>query len=441
MTDARKLILFRIVLGCFAIVDLVLLFFWVHDRWFFEEPEGRFLLTALDGITLRAGQVAVILSVLVGIYAGVLLRSEEVEQKFVNSLRFLTRGQNALMGTILALFAAGLILGYLFFVGPRFYPAIAQGGSAVLVTPDGSEIYVADERHGVVLWKDLAEPHAEFQEIPIGQETGTGWVQGQPTRLAFVRQTEQILVTDVKFNTVVVIERRTHRPRHIIAGVGFAPRFVVVTPDGHKAYVSSEQPIPTGNIAVIDLTEPAYPKLKDTKISVPSPEGMAIRGRQLYIATQSGAGHDPVFIVDTATDSIVDWVHDFAVGVNLTIVGSDGRKIYVARGNYPLPGATRRSPLGVIDLSAQQPQARKSIALGFNISWVAVTNDGATALVVNDNQITAIDTTTDKVLGSVPLSSGTTGLAVTGFRVYAWLPDEPRLFTFDVRSLVPAVRD
>jgi DNA-binding beta-propeller fold protein YncE len=219
--------------------------------------------------------------------------------------------------------------------------------------------------------------------------------------------------------------------------VGFAPRSIVVTPDGRKAYVSSEQPIPTGQIAIIDLLAKPYPRLEAEKIDVPSPQGMAIRGRRLYVATQSGANHDAVFVVDTATDRILDWIPGFAVGEATAIAGTTGNRLYVTRGNFPLSDDPGKSPLGVLDISGRRLTLRPAIPLDFDITLIAVTEDGRTVLVVNGRRLTAVDAVRDQVRLSVALAATPAGIAISRNRVYAWIPDTSQLFTFDLRSLLP----
>ena len=449
-TRSEKL-LTRAVLGL-VFLDVSLLFFVVHDRWFFERPEGEFLLTALDATTLRIGQILVVVAILIGLYAGVMPSTETIEQKLLDALRLVTRRSLVMFFLTVLLSASAITLIVLFYDGPRFFPRISQGSSELLITPDGSEIYLALRERGTVLWQDLQSPHAEpetieigqgphgeLQSIQVGQETGT-WTPGQPSQLAYVAPTDQILVTDLKFNSVVVISRRTHRPVHIISGVGFAPRSIVVTPDGQKAYVASEQPIPTGQIAIIDLLAKPYPQLQDKKISVPSPEGMTIRGRRLYVATQSGANHDAVFLVDTTNDHILNWIPGFAVGETPAVVGSAGNKLYVTRGNFPLAGNPTKTPLGVLSISSDALKALASIPLDFNITVMTVTEDGRTAVVANGNRLTAIDADEDQERLSVTLRGGPTGLAISHNRVYAWIPQMSQLFTFDLRSLLPGAK-
>lgn len=422
-----------------VVINLTLLILVVHDRLFFEEPERQFLLTALDQATLRVGQVLVLVSILVGLYAGAMPSTEALGQRFLNALRLLTNNGLLSVGcvAILTISAAGLI--YLFLSGARFFPKISQGSSSILVTPDGSEMYVALESKGVVLWQQLQAPHSRSREIRIGaeindsnsidvgQENASLWTPGQPSQLAYVPQADQILVTDVKFNSIVVISRRTHAPVHIISGVGFAPRSIVVTPDGHKAYVASEQPIPTGQISVIELLAEPYPQLKVLRIGVPSPEGMAIRGRRLYVATQSGAGQDALFVVDTATDRILDWVPGFAVGIKVAVAGEAGKKLYVSRGHS----------VGVLKIAGRKLQLGRSIPLDTSTTAIAVTQDGRTALVANGRRLTAIDTDSDEVRLSVDLAAAATGVAISDNRAYAWIPEAGQLFTFDIRSLLP----
>jgi len=419
-------------------VNLLLLLLVVHDRWFLEEPEGHFFLTVLDASTLRIGQVLVLISILVGLYIGVMPSTDVLGQRFLNVLRLLTSERVALVALSVGLTLSSIGLAYLFFSGARFYPVISQGSSSVLITPDGLEMYFTAEADGAVFWQDLQTPHAKYesirigrngdlQAVQVGQETGSLWTPGQPSQLAYVPHADQILVTDVKFNSIVVISRRTHRAVHIISGVGFAPRSIVVTPDGRKAYVGSEQPIPTGQIAVIDLLAKPYPQLEETKISVPSPEGMAIRGRRLYVATQSGAGHDAVFVVNTVTDRILDWVPGFAVGIKLAVVGQAGKKLYVSRGHS----------LGVVDLSMRKLRQSLSIALDTSTTVIGVTEDGRTALVANGTRLTAIDTDHDAVRLSVDLPAAANGIAISKNRAYALIPQAGQLLTFDIRSLLP----
>jgi DNA-binding beta-propeller fold protein YncE len=418
-----------VLLWSLIAANLVLLFMVAHDRWFLEEREGRFLLTLLDAATQRVGQIFVVVSILVGLYAGSIPSTEALEQRTLNILR-LWASQRLLLTSEVVLTIAAFGLAYLFLNGARFFPKIAQGSSSVLITPDGAELYIARENDGVVSWQDLQAPRREMHSIEIGQNTESKWTPGKPAQLAYVPQADQILVTDLRFNSVVVISRRTHQPIHTISGVGFAPRSIVVTPDGHKAYVASEEPIPTGQIAVIELLAKPYPQLDVIKISVPSPEGMAVRGRRLYVATQSGAGQDAIFVVNTATDRIVNWVPGFAVGIKIAVVGHDGRKLYVSRGNA----------LSVLNISRGKLVPGESISLEPTAAAIAVADDGRTALVANGSRITAIDTEHDKVCLSTPnLGPGNVGIAVSQNRAYAWIQaaDRNQLYLFDIRSLLP----
>lgn len=430
-------------------IDLLLLFFVVHDHWFFEEPEWDFLQTVLDRVTSRLGQGLVGVSILASLYAGLKRSPEDLGRWILRLLRRLTHHVSVLSG--LALAGAGLA--YLFFSGVRFHPPISQDSSSVLITPDGSEAYVAlavGENEGVVLWRELKTPetgcgvmsisadeeHA-WHAVKIGQETGKQepftWTAGRPAQLAYVPRTDQILVTDELFNSIVVISRRSHRAVHIISGVGFAPRSIVITADGHKAYVSSEQPLPEGRIAVIDLLSQPYPRLTGTAISVPAPQGMAIRGRRLYVATEAGAGRDPVFMVNTTTDRVLDWLPGFATGLKVAIGGESGERLYVTHGL-----------LGAINISGRKLQLGHAPALAAT-GVIAVTEDRRTVLLDSGSQLTEFDANTNKIGASVAVelkpSTGTPpGLAISGGRAYAWSPGEGNLYTFEVNSPPPFCR-
>jgi hypothetical protein len=81
----------RAVLVILLAADIILALVLIHDSWFFEQPESSFLLSALDFITLRVGQVVLILSIALGIFAGTILSNEQLAQLFVVEVSELIR--------------------------------------------------------------------------------------------------------------------------------------------------------------------------------------------------------------------------------------------------------------------------------------------------------------------------------------------------------------
>ncbi len=75
-----------------------------------------------------------------------------------------------------------------------------------------------------------------------------------------------------------------------------------------------------------------------------TPEGLAIDAgsNRVYVASQSGYGEDPVFVIDTISDSILqaETITGMAVGASVA-VSPKHNKLYVARANFPFNGGSR----------------------------------------------------------------------------------------------------
>lgn len=110
--------------------------------------------------------------------------------------------------------------------------------------------------------------------------------------------------------------------------------------------MSQEQPIPQGTISVIDISG-RQAVLSGLIKGVGCPEGLAVSrdGRRLYVASQCACGHDPLFVIDTATDKVIASVPNLEVGGALVIT-PDSRRLYVGRANqgFSLIGLDEKQP-------------------------------------------------------------------------------------------------
>jgi YVTN family beta-propeller protein len=107
----------------------------------------------------------------------------------------------------------------------------------VAVSPDGSKLYVANERSDTVSAIATAT-NAVTATIPVGR---------QPFGAAVSPDGSNIYVTNKGSDTVSVIAEATNTVTATIP-VGHSPAGVTVTPDGSKAYVVNEG---SGSVSVI----------------------------------------------------------------------------------------------------------------------------------------------------------------------------------------------
>jgi len=264
-----------------------------------------------------------------------------------------------------------------------------------------------------------------------------------------------IFVTDTASNAVHVIDANFNTVNSRSLAVGRAPRALAITPDLKKLFVSNEQPIPNGSITVFDISsdKPEDFHFVSTIGQVKCPEGLSISpdGRWLYVATQCSGGEDPVLVIDTATNAIVNEIRKLAVGTSVT-VSRDGRQLYVGRGNFPCtrpdpsePG----SPFSIVNLKDYQIS---SFCLRTSVGVIALSRDAKQRylFVANGNRLTVFDT--DKLadgknlqallaspspyLTDIPLEASVSGIGVADDNsVYAYLPQSRRLFIYSPPGL------
>jgi len=305
----------------------------------------------------------------------------------------------------------------------------------LVLNPDKTEIYVADQdaqQLVVFATSPLKKRHA----IPLPDK---------PWQVAVTPDGGEIWISSIASGVVMVLDHATYQ---LIARLqtGVNPHWIAITPDGKKAYVSNEGPVPNGSISVIDVI---HHKIVRTIVGVNCPEGLDIAKdtKLLYVATQCGDQHDPVFVVSIITDEVLreQTIFDMAVGGALAVT-PDGTKVYVARSNFrwlgPFPwwdfARRDRTPLGVIDVSfVGRPKVMGNIVLRTSVSCIAITRDGKYALVGNANDIAIINTETDKVVNTVRLSSAADGIAFGADDwVYVTVPQQGQLIVFSLKGLV-----
>jgi len=188
---------------------------------------------------------------------------------------------------------------------------------------------------------------------------------------------------------------------------------------------------------VVDLIEH---KIIGTITNVNCPEGSVISpdGTRLYVVTQCGAGQDPVFVIDTTTDTVLTHIPGLAVGLTLAI-SPDGGKLYVGRGGFTTRDSASSRVVTVKDQLSVITTADNRIVetLQMTVRALAFTSDGKHLLVGSDKAIKIISTATYAVVNTIPLGTSPTGIAITkDNKAYVWLPEENRLFLLGLGGLL-----
>lgn len=309
--------------------------------------------------------------------------------------------------------------------------------SAILITPDSRELYYVNESDGKIIVVDNM-PHAGGGLKPKAViDVNRSGSAAHPQRLALNPYTNVLYVTDPLSDEIIVIDRGHNNEIETRIPVGRLPRSIVFTPNGDTAYVSNEGPIPQGTISIIDAR---HHRVIRTIRGINTPEGLAIDpvNHRIYIASQSGYGEDPVFVIDTVQNKVLEdeTIENMAVGVSVAI-SSKHHKLYVARGNFRIRDANTDkigSPLSIVDVVTRK-EIRTHI-LETSVNFAVLTPDEDYVLVSNGENISIVSTATDAILKSFNFATSPLGIAISKENaVYVLLPG-PQVKLFGLSGLV-----
>ena len=308
--------------------------------------------------------------------------------------------------------------------------------STIVITPDGSEIYLCDESGGRIRRFGSSTGKNELPSIDVG---------GHPHRMLVGPRSGNIYVLDSQGSRVVVINPRTEEITYALTYVGHVSNSFALTPDERKLYISNEQPSPQATVTVVNLRRPDHQVHYIEGFNCP--EGLAIvpDGSKLYVSTQCGAQHDPILVVDSQTDQIKKTIGDFAVGTADLAVANRGKRVYVSRGmSTPedKDGNILNVPaqISAIDTVRDEKVESEKLATG---NAFAVTPDSKFLLFANGTSIEIVNTETRAT------RSITVGLPIAGIAVgkpnrnsstlvcYAWCPDRNFIFFTGLTGLLP----
>jgi YVTN family beta-propeller protein len=212
----------------------------------------------------------------------------------------------------------------------------------------------------------------------------------------------RVYVTNVKSNSVSVIDTATNTVVGTPVPVGKEPRGIAISPDGTAAYVSNFR---DDTISVIDTNTNTVTN------TIPLRTGQARKGPQGIAVAPDGAtvyvvnGFDnSVSVIDAASKSVIANV---AVGQEPQAIAftPDGARAYVT--NFAVDSVT------VLDTSTLPPGVAGTVLVEDGPNGIAVAPDGTTVYVANfgrrdqggGNSISIIGTATNTIVGE-PLFVG-----------------------------------
>ncbi|AKB80210.1 collagen triple helix repeat domain protein [Methanosarcina horonobensis HB-1 = JCM 15518] len=162
----------------------------------------------------------------------------------------------------------------------------------VVITPDGSRVYVTNRGDNTVSVIDTATDNVTVN-INVGEA---------PYGVAVNKNGTKVYVTNMNSDNVSVIDTLTNK---VIAdvSVGRYPHGIAVTPDEKWVYVANHN-TPIGSVSVINA---ATNNVTDTIIVGTSPCGVAVNrdGTKVYV---TNSGSNTVSVISTKTNTVIDKV-------------------------------------------------------------------------------------------------------------------------------------
>jgi len=316
-------------------------------------------------------------------------------------------------------------------------PRPSLSGASVVADGPRGEVYVADEARSRILL--FSSPEArEPLVVPVPG--------GKPDLMVLRRSTRELYVADSELHRVHVVDAATGRITS-----QFPQRFPIATritglaisPDERFLYIGNQGGEGSGRVGSISIVDLRERRFLDQDIGdVNCPEGMDIAadGRQLFVASQCGAGHDPLFFVDLESGR-AQGLSGFAVGRS---VAADARhaKLFVARVGTYVRDANGNSVIVPAQLSSVDLKDRKRVvSTPLDVHSLALTPGDRYLLAVGGQQLHVVDTETNAVVNTVFFDTPAAGVAVAAGAdgrnaiCYVWLPEENRLFFAGVAGL------
>jgi DNA-binding beta-propeller fold protein YncE len=402
------------LLAALLLLDLALGLAVIHAKFFSSLSLGEFLWTAWDAVSLWAGRFVTIAGVLTPVAVFITKNRWPRKQSWQQSFSALWRRLSILPDRVwVSAPAFAILIGVAFVLGAQLWidkPAYAASPSPIFIAAGGSELYViTDESRaaGKIVRLDLSTGKRRLGVIDVG---------GTPDRMLRGPRSGDTYVLDVQ-RAIVTVLKPDGSVRNIFASRGKLATSIALTPDERKLFISNQQPSPLATLTVVDLSKKEHPVASIPGFNCPMGLGILPDGSKLYAASQCGGGFDPVFVVNTHSDTIAKRIPGFAVGGEVA-VGLD--RVFIGRG-----GPSR---ISTIDPARDVSVPSEELAKGGNA--LTVSSDGKYLFYSTSNTIEVVNVKTYKSL-SVPTGYMATGIAIGADRrgdegnlsLYALLPE------------------
>ncbi|MDD7968652.1 serine/threonine-protein kinase [Actinomycetospora lemnae] len=208
-----------------------------------------------------------------------------------------------------------------------------------------------------------------------------------------------------------------------------SPRWVELSPDGRRAFVSGlgGSPTPSPSVAVVDT---ATNRLTGTVPVGTFPGDLAVSGdgTRLYVSERGSdaAPGSALAVIDTASNQVTAQIELGTAAPSGLALSPDGRRAYVANeGTNAAPGST----VSVVDLATSTVAA--TVPVGQGPSGLAITPDGRKLYVANEgvltgvgNTVSVVDTARNAVTATIPVGDTPRGLAVRPDGRYAYVASQ-----------------
>jgi len=239
--------------------------------------------------------------------------------------------------------------------------------------------------------------------------------------IAVTRDLRRIFATDFEAGQLHELSTETRQETNV-QSVGRTASGLALSADSRKLYVAVQGPIPEGKIDVYDVEGPTPSQIASIRrLGCPISLFAASRIPRLFVATQCGAGLDPVYVIDTRSDQVIARIPGFAVGSGI-VATPDGKKVIVSTGDS----------LRILEdyTSAAPRTTTKRMPVG----PLAITSDGQLLLVGTSPGLKSFSTENGNECAEVQLEAVPSAIAVTmDGAIFAALPT--RFFVTDVGAL------
>jgi YVTN family beta-propeller protein len=274
---------------------------------------------------------------------------------------------------------------------------VSSGVESLAVSPDGSRVYVA--------FKDgMLGTISTVSDSYVGSPLNLG-ASSNPGQMVVTPDGTDLYVAETGNNQVVEIDTSTDALVGSPIAVT-APLNLVISPDGTSLFVDGGSQ--SSSVSVITTSSNT---VNASTIALAAPGAMTISpdGSELYVSTDPTAG-PAVVAIDTTTYVVGPGVALPTQGQPADLaLAPDGSEVYV-----PDSGGQSLYVLGMMyfDAPASSPPAPTGLVLGLTPGDVAITADGATAYLegttsTNAAEVVAVDPASSTLASPVVLPAGT----------------------------------